>query len=79
MSRKTVWIVIVCCWVNYFAHAQIHRFKLPKGASDYEAGVVLVKVKPSYKDVFQNGQASGRLPVICALQTSNLFCPRIPE
>ena len=57
MSRKTVWIVIVCSWVNYFAHAQIHRFTLPSG-SDYEAGVVLVKVKPSYKDIFQSGQTS---------------------
>ncbi len=61
MSRKTVWIVIVCCWVNYFAHAQINRFTLPSG-SDYEAGVVLVKVKPSYKDIFQSGQPAGRLP-----------------
>ena len=68
MSRKTVWIVIVCSWVNYLAHAQIHKFTLPKGISpsDYEAGVVLVKVKSSYKDVFQNGQTSGRLPKIRA-------------
>ncbi|HET6544372.1 MAG TPA: S8 family serine peptidase [Chryseolinea sp.] len=61
MSRKTVWIVIVCTWVNYFAHAQINRFKLPVGA-DYEAGVVLVKLKPSHKDIFQSGQPAGRLP-----------------
>ncbi len=68
MSRKTVLIVIVCIWVNYLAHAQNHKFTLPQGISpsDYEAGVVLVKVKSSYKDVFQNGQTSARIPKIRA-------------
>ena len=81
MSRKTVLIVIVCSWVNYLAHAQNHKFTLPQGISpsDYEAGVVLVKVKSSYKDVFQNGQTSARLPKIRASHIKPLLPSGVPK
>src|SRR5688572_23356492 len=64
MSRKAVWIVIICCCAGYFSEAQVPRFILPPGISpsDYEAGVVLVKVKPRHKDVLQHTPSGARLP-----------------
>jgi subtilisin family serine protease len=64
MSRKAVWIVIICCWAWYFSEAQVPRFILPTGISpsDYEAGVVLVKVKPRHNDVLQHTPSGARLP-----------------
>jgi serine protease len=64
MSSKVAWIIVVCTWGWSTMFAQTPRFAFAPGISiaDYEAGVVWVKVKPAFKDVFQQANNHGRMP-----------------
>ncbi len=66
MCWKYVWIFMVCLLISSRAPGQSNKFTLPPRSSsaDYEAGLVWVKVKSDYRDIFLNGVAGrkGTLP-----------------
>ncbi|HEX6224165.1 MAG TPA: S8 family serine peptidase, partial [Chryseolinea sp.] len=77
MSRKTVCAILILTFTNWFCNAQKPFFKLPKGisASDYEAGVVLVKLNAAHKDVFHGGSPNSRTPAAIRAATANPLLP----
>lgn len=64
LGMKTICIIVVCALSSYVALAQKSVFRLPAGITpeQYEPGVVWVKVKANYKDLFLSTETGGRLP-----------------
>lgn len=64
MRWKYAWIPTVCLLIVTRSMGQSNEFRLPHGTdpSDYQAGMVWVRVKSDQRDVFLNKLSSGRSP-----------------